>query len=117
MLTISRNQWQLMEERFAGVAAKRVAGHLRENYAEACEQLTAVQLQHLADSSVREALASGFCAYRDYCAYASLSLLDPGFEQRPSVQMLLREAPAPDDSRMSRILFVLQMAATAQAAP
>lgn len=117
MLTISRSQWRLMEERFTDMASSRVVRHLRENCHEACQQLTEAELQDLANGAVRDARAAGFSAHRDDCAYASLRLLAPGFEQRPQVQAILREAPIPEDTRMARILSTLQEDDVAGAAP
>lgn len=107
MLTISQGQWLLLEAGFTGMTLSRLTGYLREHFGEACRTQSPDALQHLAETSLHDSRAAGFSDFRDHCAYASMSLLDPGFERHPPVQAILLEQPAPDDTRMTRILASL----------
>ncbi|MCU0122278.1 hypothetical protein N8H74_28825 [Pseudomonas sp. B2M1-30] len=117
MLTISQQQWLLMEDAFTGMTCARVVQHLKDRHHDMIQRLTPEELQAFADRAVRDAQVAGFSAHRDYCCYASLRLLEPGFESRPQVQAILLQSPQADDTRMARILSALEADAAPQVTP
>lgn len=108
MLTISQAQWRLMEERFGDMTVLRVMEELWEVYPESCQQLGDEALPHLVDGAVCDAQALNLTAFRDYCAFAALRLHKSDFDQSPHVKAILEEVPDAEDTRMVRVLELLQ---------